>query len=195
MSKFYRTTKADFQDWLQQHTWISHSEKAPRKVYIPELYHSLTQFMKKKGYIMDYRWNKGPMIVARWLYAIHIHEVARKCSTKPIGYPDIIHRNWEEDNDVFDLHLDIQAIEQFMKSWQTVEDMNIETRHGFRTQVELPTLLYTYVDMDYSPQGMKLARLLEPTDSEGGGSEKEEFEDLMGGAFGTTKKIIGYNTL
>lgn len=183
----------DFNDWLEQHIWISNMEKAARKTYIPMLYDSLTHFMKSKGYVMDSRWGRGPMIVARWLYAIHVHEVARKRSYEPIGYPDIQHRNWEEDNDVFDCTIDLQTVEEFMDEWKTVEDFNIETRQGFRTQVELQTLLYTYVDIDSSRQGKKLARQLDVPDTEG--SDKEEYEDLMSGAFGTTKKIIGYNTL
>jgi hypothetical protein len=192
MPIIYRTTKTDFQDWLRQHIWIS-DEKCPRKTYIPDLYHSLTRMMKKKGYKMDHRWNHGPMVVARWLYGIHIHEVVRKRSYDPLGYPEIIHRNWEYDQDVFDLEIDSECIETFMSEWSDVEDMNTETRQGLRIQVELPTFLYTYVDIDYSPQGIKLAHLMESSDTDM--SEKEEYEDLMSGAFGTTKKIIGYNTL
>jgi hypothetical protein len=142
---------------------------------------------------MDGRWGRGPMVVARWLYAIHVHEVARKRSYEPIGYPDIQHRDWEEDREVFDFHIDIQAVERFMKLWNTVEDLDTTTRQGFRTQVELPTFLYTYADIDDSYQGRKLARTLETSDSEG--SDKDEYEDLMSGAFGTTKKILGYNAL
>ncbi len=189
----YRTPVWDFKDWLNQHIWVSDSEKAPRKTYIPALYYELTSFMKSKGYMMDGRWGRGPMIVARWLYAIHIHEVARKRSYEPIGYPEIHHRDWEEDRDVFDFHIDIQAVEAFMKVWRSVEDFNPETRQGFRTQVELPTLLYTYVDIDESYQGRKLARTLETSDSEA--SDRDEDLDVMSGAFGTTKKIIGYNAL
>jgi hypothetical protein len=189
----YRTPRWDFKDWLSQHIWVSDMEKAQRKTYIPMLYDSLTHFMKSKGYVMDGRWSRGPMIVAHWLYAIHVHEVARQRSYEPIGYPKIQHRDWEEDRDVFDYTLDVEVVEEFIDEWKTVEDFNVETRQGFRTQVELPTFLYTYVDIESSRQGKKLARQLELSDVEG--SDKEEYEDLMSGAFGTTKKILGYNAL
>lgn len=190
----YRVSKNDFHDWLHQRIWVSGNETAQRQTYIPALYDSLTHFMKKKGYVMDRRWNRGPRIVAKWLYAIHVHEIARKQSYRPLGYPEIEHRNWPEDKEVFDFHLDLEAIDEFMYSWRNNEDFDTSTRHGFRTQAELQTLLYTYADIDNSVQGRRLAAKFEVSESEDSDGH-EESHDLMSGAFHTTKKIIGYNTL
>jgi hypothetical protein len=194
MSRVYRHSQRDYEDWLHQKIWLSGNEQGYRKEYIPSFYNSLTRFMKRKGYTMDGRWGKGPAIVARWLYAIHVHEVARKESHKPLGYPEIIHRDWPEDRDVFDFEIDLQSIDEFMDSWKNVEDMDCDSRQGFRVKVELQTFLYTYVDIDNSTQGRRMARILEPSDTEDS-DHQEEYSDLMSGAFGTTKKILGYNTI
>jgi hypothetical protein len=190
----YRASITDYREWLHQKIWLNGNEEGYRKEYIPAFWQSLTNFMKKKGYMMDGRWLKGPTVVARWLYAIHVHEIARKVSYQPLGYPEILHRDWPEDRDTFDFHIDIQAIEEFMEGWRNVEDMDIETRHGFRTQSELQTLLYTYVDIENSSQGRRLAFKLMSDEEESEGSH-DEYIDLMSGAFGTTKKILGYNTI
>lgn len=194
MSQVYRHSHHDYQDWLHQTIWLTENEKGYRKEYIPAFYNSLTYFMKKKGYIMDGRWGRGPSIVARWLYAIHVHEVARKESCKPIGYPEIRHRDWPEDKDVFEFEIDLEAVEEFMDSWKNIEDMDCETREGFRVKVELPTLLYRYVDIDNSSQGRRMAQKLETFENEDS-DKQDEYSDLMSGAFGTTKKILGYNTI
>jgi hypothetical protein len=194
MSRVYRYSQRDYEDWLHQKIWLTGNEKGYRKEYIPSLYNSLTHLMKKKGYIMDGRWGRGPIIVARWLYAIHVHEVARKESGQPLGYPEIWHRDWPEDRDVFDFEIDLEVLDEFMDSWKNVEDMDCETRGGFRIKVELPIFLYTYVDIDNSTQGHRLAQKLQPTDSDVS-EHQEEYSDLMSGAFGTTKKILGYNTI
>jgi hypothetical protein len=195
MSRVYRTCFSDYKEWLHQKIWLTGNEQGFRKEYIPAFWKSLTQFMKKKGYVMDERWNKGPTVVARWLYAIHVHEIARHDTNKPLGYPTILHRDWPEDYDVFDFHIDIQAIEEFIDNWRNVEDMDVETSHGFRTQVELQKLLYTYVDIGNSVQGRRLSAKLIQDESENSEGGQDEYVDLMSGAFGTTKKILGYNTM
>jgi hypothetical protein len=48
--------------------------------------------------------------------------------------------------------------------------------------------------MDNSTQGRRMARILEPSDTEDS-DHQDEYVDLMSGAFGTTKKILGYNTI
>lgn len=194
MSRVYRYSQRDYVDWLHQKIWLTGNTKGYRKEYIPSFYNSLTDFMKKKGYMMDGRWGRGPAIVARWLYAIHVHEVARKESGQALGYPEIHHRDWPEDRDVFDFEIDLETLGEFMESWKNVEDMDLETCQGFRVQVELSTFLYTYADIENSRQGRRLASKLESSDTEDSG-HSEEYSDLMSGAFGTTKKILGYNTI
>jgi hypothetical protein len=73
--------------------------------------------------------------------------------------------------------------------------MDVETSHGFRTQVELQKLLYTYVDIGNSVQGRRLSAKLIQDESENSEGGQDEYVDLMSGAFGTTKKILGYNTM
>jgi hypothetical protein len=193
---YYRTNKNDFHDWLQHHIWTTSTEKEARKHYIPYLYDDITDWMFDKGYEMDYRWNnRGPLIVAKWLYAIHVNEKALKLNHEPLNYPEIIHRDWEEDKDRFDFIMDIKDIEAFFYEWRHVDDFDMETHVGRRVRGEFLTFLYTYIDLDSSKQGRYISKKLEPDSESENETGQETFDDLMSGAFGTTKKIIGYNTL
>ena len=194
---YYRTNNNDFHDWLHQHIWTSNFEKEARKYYIPYLYDHITEWMYEKGYVMDHRWNnRGPMIVAKWLYAIHVYEKALKLNNKPINYPEIIHRNWEEDKSHFDFIIDIEEIDFFFDEWKVVDDFDIDTAVGKRVKGEFRTFLYTYIDMNNSKQGRFISKKLEPdSDSESESEKQDVYQDLMSGAFGTTKKILGYNTM
>jgi hypothetical protein len=198
MSKrFYKFGKDDFQDWLDQRVWISGTQRIPRRQYIPVFAEELTSLCKKKGYVLDGRWGKGHKAVAKWMYALHIQVVARRNRYGPVTYPEIEHRDWPEDKDMFEINFDYEVLEEFFDSWRGNEDLDLQTDIGFRIFAELPTLLWHYVDLDESYQGRKMAKILE-SDSE---SEDDmigvgdHLTDLTNGLHGTTKKILGVNTL
>ncbi len=199
MSKrFYKSSPRDFKEWLHERVWINGCERCPRSMYIPAFADELTNWCKRKGYVMDGRWKKGHLVVARWMYALHVQVVARRNRYGEVGYPEIRHRDWPEDKDVFDINIDQEAVEEFFDTWREAEDFDMKTDIGLRTVCELPTLLWHYVDLDSSYHGRKMARILE-TDSEEE-SEEEDFRndymsDLTNGLHGTTKKILGINTL
>ncbi len=196
MSKrFYRATPQDFQDWLDQRVWVNGLERWPRRAYIPVFAEELTAWCKRKGYVMDGRW--GSKAFAKWLYALHIHVVARRNRYGAVCYPEIQHRDWPEDKDIFEIVMDQEAVEEFLDRWREHEDFDSETNIGFRVAAELPTLLWHYVNLEESSHGKKMAKILE-TDSE---SEEDMIglgdymTDLSNGLHGTTKKILGVNTL
>jgi hypothetical protein len=196
-TRFYRASANDFQDWLNQHVWVNGIERLPRRDSIPIFAEELTAWCKKKGYVLDGRWRKGHKAVAKWLYALHVQVIARRNRYGAIQYPDIEHRDWLEDKDMFDIQIDQESIEEFLDGWREHEDFDLRTDIGCRTAAELPTLIWHYVELDASYHGKKMARLLE-TDSE---SENEmigngdHWTDLTNGLHGTTKKILGMNTL
>lgn len=174
MKKAYKASEGDFQVWLDTPIWVSDCEKGTRRDYIPLLADELTLWMKTIGYTMDYRWGKGHRVLAKWLYAIHVLEIARLDYNAPLAYPEIIHRNWPEDKDEFHLYLDFDSISDFLEPWRTVEDFDYDVRWGRRVYEELETLLWHYVDLDASRIGIKLAeKLLESdSDSDSGGSRR-----------------------
>ncbi len=195
--RVYRASKQDFQDWLDHHVWVNGIQRCPRREYIPTFAEELTAWCKRKGYVMDGRWRKGHMAVAKWLYALHVQVVARRNLHGAIGYPTIEHRDWPEDKDMFEMHIDQEAVEEFLDRWREHEDFDLETHVGRRTAAELPNLLWHYVELNMSVHGRKMAKILE-TDSE---SEEDwigngdHLADLSNGLHGTTKKILGVNTL
>jgi hypothetical protein len=196
--RYYRASPADYQDWLNQHVWVNNMERVPRRWVIPQFAEELTLWLKSKGYVLDGRWRQGHKAVAKWLYALHVQVIARKRRYAPVQYPEIEHRDWPEDRDMFDCHIDQQAVEDFLELWQTHEDFDLRTDIGFRTACELPTMLWHYIDLEDSYHGRKMAKILEDSDSESEGdwdSRGDHLTDLTNGLHGTTKKILGVNTL
>jgi hypothetical protein len=174
MKRAYKASEGDFQVWLDAPIWISDNEKGTRREYIPLLADALTAWMKKIGYTMDGRWGKGHRALAKWLYAIHVVEIGRCDFNAPLAYPEIIHRNWQEDYDEFNLYLDYDSVSEFLEPWATIEDLNPDFRWGSRVCEELQKLLWHYVDLDVSKNGIKLAEKLQESDSDSdsGGSRR-----------------------
>ena len=166
MKRAYRVSEEDFQTWLNVPIWINDNTKGTRREYIPDLADSLTGWMKRIGYTMDGRWAKGHRVLAKWLYAIHILEIARRDYNAPLAYPEIQHRDWQEDYDEFNVHIDYDIISEFLEPWSTVEDLSLEFRWGSRVYEELQTLLWHYIDLDASRNGIKLAEKLLESDSD-----------------------------
>jgi hypothetical protein len=180
LKRGYKASESDFQVWLDTPIWVSDNTRGTRREYIPALADSLTAWMKTIGYKMDGRWAKGHRILAKWLYAIHILEIARCDMNAPLAYPEIIHRNWPEDKDEFHLYIDFHSISDFLEPWKTIEDLDYDVSWGRRVYEELETLLWHYVDLDASKIGIKLAeKLLESdSDSDSGGGRRRKIDDV-----------------
>jgi hypothetical protein len=174
MKRVYTVSEEDFQTWLDIPIWVSGNDKGTRREYIPVFADALTDWMKLIGYKMDGRWGKGHRVVAKWLYAIHVLEIARCNFSAPLAYPEIIHRNWEEDYDEFSLRINYHSVDSFLEKWVTIEDFDNETRWGARVYEELETLLWHHIDLDASRIGIRLAEklMVSDSDSESGGSRR-----------------------
>lgn len=174
MKRAYKVSEEDFQVWLDGEVWVDDNEKGKRRDYIPHLADAITDWMRVIGYRMDARWGKGHRVLAKWLYSIQVLEIARCDFSASLAYPEIIHRNWQEDYDMYTAHIDYDMIEEFMESWKTIEDLDPEMRWGQRVYLELQTLLWHYIDVDSSKIGIKLAEKLvtSDSDSDGGGSRR-----------------------
>lgn len=156
----------NFQLWLDESVWISDNEKRTRREYIPYFADNLTRFMKKNGYTMCAEWGLGHRVVSRWMYIIHRDELIFKAHDKKIEYPNAYHRDWEEDYDEFQKIMDYNTISSFMKNWELYEDFDLNTRVGQRVLNEIQYLLYPYLDLEVSRNGVKLADLLYDSDSD-----------------------------
>ena len=167
----YTPTVSDYKRWLNARVWVTGNQKACRKDYIPSFTQSLKVWMKKRGYTMSGSFT--PLSVAKWLYAIQIQEVARKNYMGPVYYPEPYHRDWEEDWDTFDMEVSQESCEEFLESYRNFEDFQFNMPSGERVKVEIQTLLYTYVDLESSKHGMRIARLLSESDGEESDGENE----------------------
>ncbi len=168
----YTPSVNDYNRWLQAKVWVTGNEKACRKEYIPSFTQSLTNWIKKRGYKMNGMFTAKA--VAKWLYAIQIQEVARRNHWGPIYYPGPYHRDWEEDWDTFDMEVSQESCEEFLEHWRNNEDLQFDLPSGDRVRVELQKLLYTYIHLESSKHGMKIARLLaEASDNDDSEGENE----------------------
>jgi len=161
--------KNDFNSWLNQYVWLS-NDMVKRRDYIPAFAESLVSFASKKGYAMDSRWNRGHLVVAKWLYAIHKQEYTYN-SQGYLSYPEIGHRAWQEDEYQFYHVISLEDIQSFMEGWDC-DDMCLETRVGNRVLNEIHSLLWTYIDLDISKQGDIVLARLEDSDSDNDGWER-----------------------
>ena len=167
----YTPSVNDYNRWLNAKVWVTGISKACRKEYIPSFTQSIKAWMKGRGYTMSGSFTGKA--VAKWLYAIQIQEVARKNKFGPIYYPEPYHRNWEEDWDTFDMEVSQEACEDFLEHYRNFEDFQFDMPSGDRVKVELQKFLYTYLDLESSKHGMKIARLLGESDNEDSDGENE----------------------
>lgn len=161
----YRRSTNDFQRWLNARIWMSGGEREIRKNYMPSFASSVRQWMEQRGYKMDSRW--GPMTVAKWLYAIQVAVVARKESIfSPLSYPELLHRNWPEDQDNFDIEVSFEDREVYLDRWDSCEDFDRTTASGQKIRLEFEEFLWTYVDLENCRQGRKIASVVDGSDTE-----------------------------
>ena len=164
MSKAYRVSSADFKGWLDSEIWLNDCEKGLRREYIPALTHAVREWMDTIGYKMSAQWT--PTVVAKWLYAISVVEVARQ-SGASLSYPEPCHRDWQEDHDMYSCEVDFYSVSEFLESFKTIEDLDYDTSPiGRRVYEELQRLIYCYIDMDNSRRGKQLAAKILDTDSD-----------------------------
>lgn len=145
---------SDFQVWLDQELWVEGNDRVPRRNYIPIFASELTECMKQWGYTMDSRWNNGHYIVAKWMYMIHVQEFLTKDYNGRIEYAEPYHRDWPEDFLEYTHIVSFDRISNFMESWRFYEDFDIDTRCGQRILNELQHLLYPFINMENSRNGM-----------------------------------------
>jgi hypothetical protein len=159
--------RSDYHRWLSQFVWTNGITKEVRGDVLPEFAESLTRWMNKKGYEMDSRWHLNKYrIVSTWLYAIHVKEVAGRSVLRPLQYPPIQHRNTREDYDQFNHVISSSDYTDFLESWGLHEDFDLESPVGQRTLLELPTLVWTFIDLEVSKQGQLIASYWGDSDSD-----------------------------
>jgi len=161
--------KRNFDLWLNQPV-NSHMDDEPfvRRDYIPDFADSLTDFIKSKGYRFDTRWKLGHLVVAKWLYTIHIRHATLDTTSFP--YQEIHHRNTIEDIEHYNNIISDEELHSFLKAWgHTIDDLCIDTFIGVKIAEELKNLIWIYINLDISPQGIAVAEWLfqEDSDSEG----------------------------
>jgi hypothetical protein len=147
-------SSSDFQVWLDQEVWVQGDYKVPRRDYIPAFAEELTKSMKSWGYTMDPRWNGGDYIVAKWMYMIHLQEFVTKQYNGMLKYAEPYHRDWPEDFLEYTFVMSYDRISSFMERWRFYEDFDPDTQCGQRILHELQYLLYPFIDMDNSKNGM-----------------------------------------
>jgi len=158
--------KDDFNLWLDQEVWVTGNSKTLRREYIPHFAEEVRGFMKGCGYTMDHRWQKGELILAKWMYRIHFQERVKGFDIHYRAF----HRNWVEDHDEFLHIMSADRVSSFMERWRLYEDFDPESHIGQRIIHEITSLLYIYIDMEASSVGRRIAEFLE----EGSESESDD---------------------
>jgi hypothetical protein len=169
---YYRADESDFKLWLSQPVWIDDS-KERRGTVLREFYDSVTMMLKKKGYIMDSRWNSKTNPLTNWMYRISVEEYAKSNHNSPVYIPAPGHRDTREDYDYFNHVIDIDTIHSFMDEWSSAEDLDTSSRLGYRVRYELHDFLYNFLDLERSKHGKVIARFWDDSgsDSDEGGRD------------------------
>ncbi len=163
--QIYKPSSTDFDKWIQEKVWINGNTKMSRREWLEILVEDTEQWIQNHGYKMNYMWNLKA--VATWLYAV---QVIAKASSFPnslrVRYPDPEHRDWEEDYDYFHMFVTYSEISQFLSFWKYSDDLDPTTRWGQRAIHEFGQLLYTFLDLDISENGKKIAKFMESSSSD-----------------------------
>ena len=153
----------NLQLWLDQRFPVSYHDVLARRSYIPVFTERISLLLKNHGYLMDSRW--GAAAVVQWIYRIHCNTAKR--------YPILLHRNMPEDKDQYLDSITDELLEEFLSQWKHIPDFDVDTRLGRIVHDELQQFLWSYIDMDESPQGMNVISWLDGSDTESdGGSGK-----------------------
>jgi len=164
MSLYSSPTKEEYRQWLYEEIWSFGAEREQRRYIIIDFFESLTNFMKKNGYVMDSRWKWKQL--AFWMFRLHVQEKVRLQFNKPVYLPEIIHRNTEEDYDYYETYMTSEIIDNFLEPWEELADMNVDTRVGYRLRYGLAEFLYIFVNLENSKSGRLVARRCEDSGSD-----------------------------
>jgi hypothetical protein len=164
MSSYSLPSKEEYRQWLYKEIWSLDVEPEQRRCVIIEFFESLTKLMKKNGYVMDKRWKWKE--VAFWMFRLHIQERVRLQFNKPVYLPEIIHRNTEEDYEYYETYMTSEIIDNFLEPWKRIDDMDVDTRVGYRLRYGLSEFLYTFVNLENSKSGQIVAKRWEDSGSD-----------------------------
>ena len=152
-------SKADFLAWFNQEIYYNGLVIEKRNCYFPRFAEELAIIMKRFGYTMDSRWSS--LTLAKWVYRLHLQEIARKKFDAPVWLGDILHRDWNEDFNRYEEVIGDQDFTSYFEMWRNNEDFDMQSRVGIRMFRELPAFLYVYIDMENSKQGQFVEELFD----------------------------------
>lgn len=161
----YKPCKRDFILWLNSSTLIG-GEKVLRKEWIPWFHRAIERWMNTLGYTMNESWKQSPLILAKWLYCVHVVEVARQDYMGNLYYDEPNHRDTIEDKDRFETVVSFMEIEKFMGQFDENEDLCYRGKAGQRTQIDLAEFLYCHINVKNSKQGHYVTRILDANASD-----------------------------
>ena len=148
----------NFQLWMKQVLPISFSEEADRNFYIPIFADNLTHYLESYGYVFDTRWKSGTHVIAKFLYRIHCEDTKR--------HVEVVHRNLPEDIDQYHDTVTEDVLLDFLKHWKCIPDFDTDTKFGNTFAIELQKLIWSFIDIEMSPQGRLVSKWLEGSDTE-----------------------------
>lgn len=173
MAAYYKSNSADYRAWLNSEAWVTGNQKATRREIMCWFADDLQKWVEMLGYKMSKNWvNNREKIVSQWVYGMSVFEVARKDYGHPLSYPEVEHRDWQEDLDYFHITFNCDEVDEFMNRWTEAEDFNDETRLGQRVKGELQKFVYCFLDLENCRNGKRVAKFLETSDNESD-SERE----------------------
>jgi len=180
----------NFQLWLHQpvDSLLGNGELFPRSEYLSQFAESITHFIQGKGYQFDSRWKLGHFVVAKWLYTLHLRHATLDTTSFP--YQEIHHRNTMEDLEHFNHIIPDEDVRNFCKSWNHIDDLSVDSYIGVKIAEELKNLVWVYIDLDISPQGIAVADWLYQDDSDGEGEiinkkfSDQYYQDMADGYHG-----------
>jgi hypothetical protein len=163
--KIYRPSTLDFDRWVNEYVWSNDNTRMKRYECISFFTEDVRKWIESYGYVLH---NSFTMkAVAHWLYAVAITGKASDfLSPQRIRYPIPDHRDWQEDHDYFHFTVTQSEIDTFLLNWRFADDFLQDTRMGQKASLELANLLYTYVNLDASENGRKIAEWMEGNSSE-----------------------------
>ncbi len=170
--KIYRPGSIDFEKWIRESVWLNGNTKMSRRECLDIFAEDCRKWIQHYGYKLSHSW--GLKAVANWMYSMSV--VYKACSFPTplrVRYPTPDHRDWQEDFEYFHATVDTIEIGKFLDRWKYADDFHPDTRLGQHIQTELAHILYTYLNLEDSENGRKIAAFVETSSSE---SEGEHYK-------------------
>ena len=163
--QYYKPSSIDFAKWIRESVWINGNTKASRFEQIQLVTEDLAEWIQHYGYVMNNEFTAKA--VAHWLYAVAVvGKASGYLNHQRVRYPEPEHRDWQEDYDYFLYTVTQSELDKFLVKWRFAEGFEPDTRMGQRLALELSDLLYTYLDLERSPSGKKIAEFVDSTSSD-----------------------------